>query len=311
MKKKLVVLCTPNIYHLNTIHALDWLKKTNLGSTELAIVDNCQDPEFRHARTMQDYLHYATGAAVIFLDDDVLIDDPEWIQKLFDCSENTGAAIVGCTHTYPSGEVNHEGILVYKDGSTELLREKVESASSCHLVPAVSSAVMLVTDTRALCFDTAFAKYQQDVDICLSAWEKGLTVACTSDLKAIHKLGGYMSGQDGFRDLFMVDSERLQQKWSNFTSKDLYQKQQLLQFTKLAEQYNWEWFYNEASRLMQSEPEKAISKFHKIVTDCPFQWRRAGAYYHLYRLGENQQNTFRNASASMACTKRPSMNFVV
>lgn len=290
MNKYLAVLCTPSIYHPNALRSINSLKLTNLKDVELVIADNCNDLDFRHAKVMQEYLYYASGGPVIFLDDDIVINDPDWIEKLVKCAEKTGAAIVGCIHTYPSGEVNHEGILVYHDGSTELLRERIEKSPNNYYVPAVSSAAMLVTETNALSFDTAFAKYQHDVDLCLSAWTKGFKVARTSELKIVHQLGGFASGVDGFRDLYLSDSSYLQKKWKNFVSRKLYQKPEIASFSELAEEFNWERFYNEASFLSASDPKKAVWMFSKIVKDCPFRWRRSGAYFHLYKLEGDHKN---------------------
>lgn len=287
MNDTLLVLCSPDFYSPSTRKAVVSLKNTQLEGVELIVVDNCHDGDFCHPVVMQSYLEYADAKSVVFMDDDVAVYDPQWLAKFNDCAKKTGAAIVGCTHTYVSGEVNHEGILMYADGSTELLREKV---SQSVWVPAVSSAFVFIPDASAVRFDREFKKYHHDVDICISAWRSGGKVALTSNLSVVHKLGGVMAKRPDFTRVYADDSERISQKWREFASRCLYEINELKDYAAFSNCFNWERYYNEASGLKACDPKRAVEMFCRIASDCPFNWRKAGAWFHLYLLESNKSH---------------------
>jgi hypothetical protein len=285
MNSTFLFFCTPDLYRPTAKRSLEKLKNTRLDGIELVILDNNYDPSFRHPVVMQQSLDFAGGAPAVFMDDDVYISDPDWFCKLTDTAKKTGAGVVGCHHTYSSGETNHLGAIVYADGTTELIREKrSETKGGLGFVPAVSSALVYLPDSKALSFDTGFEKYQHDLDICLSAWQQGSKVSLSYDLTVVHELGDYMSKRPGFRDCYERDTLRFETKWASFASETLYKIEELKPFAGLSGQKNWERAYNNASRLSEGNPEQAAALFRTLVKECPFQWRRAGALYHLYLL---------------------------
>ncbi len=281
MKDIQIVLCTPDMHRPTARKCIERLKATDLSRAELNIIDNAYDKSFSHPAVMESFLRNAEDTPIIFLDDDVFIEDRDWIYTLWEEAAKHDAAIAGCIHTFESGEINHQGVLVYDDASTELLREPLATKP---FVPAVSSAVMLVKEPKRLSFNTALKKYQHDIDICLLAWQQGMQVICCSDLQVVHIQAEYMSTRADFRPVFAQDSQTFQEKWREFTGKDLYGIPELLPFGDFSKGKNWERFYNEASLKSTDKPELAIPMFQEVSKDCPHSWRRANAYYHLYRL---------------------------
>ena len=218
MKDILIVLCTPDLQRPMARRALHALKRTDLSRAELLIQDNAYNERFHHASVMDDMLAYAGRRPVVFMDDDVVVDDAAWLQKLTCAAEAGDAAIAGCVHTFATGEPQHATILVYRDATTELLRELPRGLATPAYAPAVSSALVLVRNTDGLRFDRQFEKYQHDVDICLAAWAAGQRVVCANDLVVVHEQAEYMRQRPEFRDILDRDVERLKAKWATFAS---------------------------------------------------------------------------------------------
>ncbi len=284
MKKILIILCTPDMHRPVARTCTEHIKSTDLSQAELVVVDNAYDNDFRHPATMNRFLKCAESQAVIFVDDDVFINDYNWISKLLATALKSQAAITGCVHRFRSGEVNHTGVLVHKDASTELMRRAIPGSKEFAYVPALSSAVMLITAPDRLIFDGNFQKYQHDIDICLNAWQQGEKVVCTPDLEVVHIQGEFMSTKTNSRDLFAQDDGYFRKKWQEYTRNGLYGIPELEGYAPLAETVNWEKRYNDATLLAQTEPRSAIAMFREIISDCPYDWRKGSAYYHLYHL---------------------------
>ncbi len=282
MKEILIVLCTPDMHRPAAKRGLHALKQTDLTRAELLIQDNAYHDRFHHAAVMDDMLAYAAGRSVVFMDDDVVVRDREWIRKLTDAAATADAAVTGCLHTFAGGEPQHAGILVYEDATTELLRTPPDAGSI--YTPAVSSALVLVRNRDGLRFDRQFEKYQHDVDLCLEAWANGRFVACATDLVVVHEQAEYMRQKPEFREVLSRDVDRLREKWAAFARSALYARRELAAFVRLAAQTNWERRYNEASRLTSHDPDGSASLFRRLIDECPHAWHRAGAYFHLYRM---------------------------
>jgi GT2 family glycosyltransferase len=291
MKEALVVLCTPDMNRPTARRAIDRLKATDLARVEVYVLDNAWDRHFRHARTMQEMLVYAGGRPVIFLDDDVFVDDRAWVDKLFAAASATGASVTGCVHTFPGGEINHTGILVHTDGTTEMLRTfQAGDSDSAAFCPAVSSALVLVKDSSALAFDVQYEKYQHDVDICLRAWARDAAVVCARDLTVVHVQADYMASRPEFREVLARDVERFRHTWRTFAADRLYSRPELGAYRALAAGKNWECEYNAASRLKQGDPAAAVAAFQRLTIDCPMPWLRAGAFFQLFGLEQRPEH---------------------
>jgi hypothetical protein len=284
MKEIVLVFCTPDMHRPMARRAIRALKATDLTPAELMILDNAYDERFHHPAVMDEMLQYAGGRPVIFLDDDVVVQQHDWIARLRNAVREHDAAVVGCVHTFATGERQHSGILVHRDASTEMLRDVADDNASATARPALSSALMLVRNTDGLRFDRRFEKYQHDVDICLAAWSAGRTVMCTTDLVVIHEQAEYMRRRPEFHEVLQRDMARLCEKWAGFAASGLYARPELRRFAAPASEANWERVYNDASRLETHSPADSASRFRDLATRCPHSWHRAGAYFHLYKL---------------------------
>lgn len=281
MNNYLVAICTPDSFRQSAKALITDLKKTNLASTDLLVLDNCYESGFRHAEAMNAVLNYAQDQWVFFLDDDVRVRQSNWIQELVSASNSSGAEVIGCVHTHASGEVNHAGAIVHLDGSTELLR--VACDKPC-FAAAVSSAVVGLRPGTELRFDTQFEKYQHDLDLCLDAWKRGLKVALTPTLSVVHEMAGYYSTLGPPAIAYQRDTAKFREKWADFAREKLYQISELVGLSELARSPNWEVSYNQASALRATDPAAASVAFRQLISVCPVDHFRAGAHYHLFHL---------------------------
>lgn len=286
MKDIVILLCTPDMYRPVAGRCIEFLKKTNLARAELIIADNAYDRHFKHAGVMGSFIEYAGHRPIIFIDDDVLIKDYEWISKLLKIADQTDSPLVGCLHEYESGEINHSGIVVHMDGTPELIRMEPDEVQYSFR-PAVSSALILLNDPVAVQFDLAYKKYQHDVDICLQIWSRGGKVVCSHDLRVIHHLTEYTSTLPQAKRLFEDDTNCFSKKWSDFVKSELYKKEDLSYLKDMAKGRNWTIYYNEGSRVEENDPGVAGAIFKNIIEECPFHWLKAGASFHLYGLDNN------------------------
>jgi hypothetical protein len=283
MKKVVVAICTPDISRKVAANCIERLKATDLSLAELLVCDNCADSDFSHPLTMNNLLAYAGSRPIVFVDDDVYIDEPDWLSIMLGGAGRYDAAIVGCVHTFESGEVNHVGAMIYRDGTTRMLRELLPGCSKPY-VPALSSALMLVMEPSRYGFDTGFDKYHHDTDICLQAWRKGSTVVCLPELVITHLQGNSASEVIDVREVFAKDATYLMRKWNDFAASDLFAREELEPFAAMASETNWEHRYTTATLQINRSPGNAIEALTSLAAECPLNWLAGSANYHLFRL---------------------------
>ena len=75
-------------------------------------------------------------------------------------------------------------------------------------------------------------------------------------------------------------------KWQEYTRQALYKVPELKFYAPLAENINWERYYNDATLLSISDPSSAGKRLRKIIANCHYNWRVGSAYYHLYKIEE-------------------------
>ncbi len=281
MNKYLVALCTPDAFRPSAKAAIAALKKTNLSSTDLIVLDNGYEQGFRHAEAMNAVLDYARDQWVFFLDDDVLIAQRDWLQQLVSDAETADATLIGCIHTFASGEVNHSGAIAHDDGSTELRRSPLEALT---YMPALSSAALGITPGNDLRFDTCFEKYQHDLDLCLETWRRGYKVAISPRVTVVHTMADYFSTLSPPAVAYQHDAALFREKWQAYCADGLYRIPQLKKFATVAAEPNWESRYNQASALRSTDPASASNKFRVFIDHCPHAHLLAGAHFHLFGL---------------------------
>jgi GT2 family glycosyltransferase len=132
---------------------------------------------------------------LLFLNDDVTASKAGWLERLLEQIEDRGAGIAGATLRYPSGLLQHSGIVAGSgDGVVHIGRFMRESVLWPWLletrdVSAVTGACLCMPTElfRALGgFDTAFPNNYNDVDLCFRARATGRQVVCVATPGLIH-----------------------------------------------------------------------------------------------------------------------------
>jgi len=140
----------------------------------------------------------AAGEHLLLLNDDTEVGTPDWVERMLEQLITPGVGIVGCKLLYPSGEVQHAGVVISPEASgvghvnvgfpadAPGYRGMLGMTRNWS---AVTGACMMVS--RELFselggFDEAFRSEFSDVDLCLRAIEKGRRVAWTPHASLTH-----------------------------------------------------------------------------------------------------------------------------
>jgi ADP-heptose:LPS heptosyltransferase/GT2 family glycosyltransferase len=138
----------------------------------------------------------ASGAVLLFLNDDVEARDPGWLAALLEQALRPEVGVVGARLLYPDGKLQHAGIALSPTGGLHSHRFLPEGhpgpfgrAVSLRNVSAVTGACLMVR--RAVFeqvggFDEAHAVINNDVDFCLRVRDAGLEVVCTPHAELVH-----------------------------------------------------------------------------------------------------------------------------
>jgi GT2 family glycosyltransferase len=151
---------------------------------------------FSWARAMNQSAALARGEHLLFLNDDVEVITPDWVERLLEFSQQPEVGAVGAKLLFPSGRVQHAGVAVL--GGRPL--HPFYSFGGGHggyfhslLVPRNCSAVTgacLMTRTEVFRslggFEEALPLNYNDVDYCLRVIRGGRRVVCTPHARLYH-----------------------------------------------------------------------------------------------------------------------------
>ncbi len=127
----------------------------------------------------------AKGDIILFLNDDVEPIDSTWLERMVVRLERPETGAVGAKLLYPSGTIQHAGIVTWEmDGAGHIGRNMNSSEywpwlNSTREVTAVTGACLAVRreDFEAIGgFDPAFPVNFNDIDLCLRMRQRGLSV---------------------------------------------------------------------------------------------------------------------------------------
>ncbi len=171
----------------------------------------------------------AAGEYLLFLNDDIEITQPDWLDAMLEHMQRPEVAVVGPQLLYPDNKVQHAGMFLASPG---IARHAFRFASfeepgyfglalTQRNVIAVTGACMLMRRTMfdALGgFDEAHEIINNDLDFCLRAHEAGKLVVFTPHATLIHHEA---ISRDGLPDVF--DLSHFETRWKTlFASGDPY-----------------------------------------------------------------------------------------
>jgi GT2 family glycosyltransferase len=128
---------------------------------------------------------------LLFMNDDVEIQNRDWLTLMNRHFELDGIGIVGATLFYPHGELQHNGIHTDPVSVADNIRSTgaYGEFSVTRNVAAVTGACLLVAHNvfdEVGGFDERFAVNYNDVDFCLAARYRGYRVVQAADVVLVH-----------------------------------------------------------------------------------------------------------------------------
>ena len=163
----------------DTLEYLDYLQKRHSIYQVLTFKE-----DFNYSRLNNYAAQYAVGEHLLFLNNDVEIIAPEWLEAMLEHSQREDVGCVGAKLLYPDGKIQHVGVIIGWGGSAEHIYKWYESRDigymghfvSIRNYSAVTAACMMVKKNvfdEVDGFDERFNVGFGDTDFCLRVQEKG------------------------------------------------------------------------------------------------------------------------------------------
>jgi lipopolysaccharide heptosyltransferase II len=157
----------------------------------------------------------ACGEYFVFLNDDMEVTDPHWLDALLEHAQRPEVGVVGPLLVYPGGKVQHAGLVLYRGSGIHVFRGLYPDADSLittqREVIGVTGACMMVsraTFERLGGFDESHAVVNNDLDFCLRCRRVGLRVVYTPHTRLTHH---EEASRDTLPDAY--DAARFNQMW--------------------------------------------------------------------------------------------------
>lgn len=149
--------------------------------------------DFNFARICNIGARHASGEYLLFLNNDVEVQSPAWLENMIELAENPQIGVVGATLLYPDGTLQHAGIEQTANGAWQHAHRGRKLADvdfqQARCVSAVSGACLMMRRDRFLelgGFDERFPITHNDVDLCLRARRRGWLTAITPHAQLMH-----------------------------------------------------------------------------------------------------------------------------
>ena len=197
------------------------------------LADRVVEP-FNFSRMCNRGARLARGEVLLFLNNDIEVVAPGWLDEMVECLAFPQTGIVGARLLYPDGSLQHAGVIVGLGEAAGhwYVAEKADTPGPMgrlavrQTIGAVTGACMLVT--RA-CFEAldgfdevAFSVAYNDVDLCMRARDAGYRTVWTPFATLTHhesaSRGSDVSGENAAR--LRVEAGRLQERHATKTIVD-------------------------------------------------------------------------------------------
>jgi len=205
------------------------MEKTSYGNYEIIIVENnsTKDITFAYYDELKQYknIHiaywkgkgfnyseicnygaqYAVGKQLVFLNNDIVVITPGWIEEMLMYSQRNDVGAVGIKLLFLNGTIQHAGVVlglggiaghVYLGASRDALGYMMK-LQIVQNMSAVSAACMMIKRSvfeEAGLFNPEFSDSYNDIDLCLKIRKAGYSIVWTPYAEAYHlesKTRGY------------------------------------------------------------------------------------------------------------------------
>jgi GT2 family glycosyltransferase len=175
-----------------------------------------------YARACNEGARAAWGEALLFLNNDTL-PEPGWLAAMRRHAGAERAAVVGARLLYPTGSIQHAGVVFGQDGYPHNLYAGLPAgfppANRSRRLQAVTGACMLV-ERRAFeaagGFDEGFLNSLEDVDLCLRIGERGGSVRYCPEAVLTH----LESASRGRSERFEQSVDLYRRRWRETVRRD-------------------------------------------------------------------------------------------
>jgi GT2 family glycosyltransferase len=172
-----------------------------------------------YARACNEGARVAGGDLLVFLNNDTE-PRPGWVEALTAYADlNASAAAVGAKLVFPTGAVQHAGVVIGQDGYPHNLYAGFPidhpAVNRSRRLQAVTGACMLVRRSafeQADGFDAGFLNSLEDVDLCLRIAEAGGEVHYCHEAVVTHLESASRGKQDRFRQSVELYRKRWRQR---------------------------------------------------------------------------------------------------
>jgi GT2 family glycosyltransferase len=149
-----------------------------------------QPGPFHYARIINAAAAAVDAEHLLFLNNDVLVITPDWIEALLEHSQRSGIGAVGCRLLYPDGTPQHQGIVL---GPGHMPANVGLGLPVVYNAAAVTAACMMVPHhvfDEVGGFDEEIRIAWGDVDFCLRVGLRGYRVVYTPFAELTHEESG-------------------------------------------------------------------------------------------------------------------------
>ncbi len=152
--------------------------------------------EFNYSKMNNIAAAQAKGEVLLLLNDDIEADGNAWIDVFRKKATEEGVGCVGCKLVYPDGKIQHVGIAGGVDGPAHVFMGEEDNAKLGFGTNRVNRNVLAVTGAclavRKSLYDEAGGLCEElkvgynDVDLCMTLFEKGYRNVILNDIKLVH-----------------------------------------------------------------------------------------------------------------------------
>jgi ADP-heptose:LPS heptosyltransferase/GT2 family glycosyltransferase len=224
---------------------IESIRKSSHGSYEIILIDNIKDagsewkPWFRrHAdkviEVLEDFnwslfnnigAEHATGDYLLFLNDDIEVLDPHWMETLMEIAQSEDVGVVGPYLLYPDRTVQHAGLFLSGPGTARHAFRFAKEDEPGYFGFALTQRDMIgVTGACMMMrrevfdalggFDPAHSVINNDLDFCLRCNDVGLSAVYTPYTRLIHH---ELVSREKLPDHY--DTESFAQTWAEVFSR--------------------------------------------------------------------------------------------
>tara|TARA_B110001454_G_C12720728_1_gene434572 strand:- start:628 stop:2370 length:1743 start_codon:yes stop_codon:yes gene_type:complete len=237
---------------------LDSIKKLDYKNYEIIIIDNDSTDEktknyletldfkivefkenFNFSKMNNEAAKISTGEYLLFLNDDIMALDKEWLSEMMSYCQLKEVGVVGSKLLLRDNRLQHGGISLLTNGAgfhpmmgensdNVLHNGYINTIKNC---VAVTGACLLIKKNifkEINGFDEEFDLYYNDVDLCLKVQELGYRVVYTPHAKLLHDGSTTIKKQSDNAPFFAVENHlNMIKKWGSRKEMDPYYNKNL------------------------------------------------------------------------------------